>query len=114
MFGIEPASGRLLSISGGCFSSRPWQVHHPSGRPLMDVKRLLLLIPLAVLAYLIVVQWNQDYGQVSSPEPEAPSFTASSPNGETQETDPDGRSEEHTSELQSRPHLVCRLLLEIK
>src|SRR5690554_7786928 len=23
------------------------------------------------------------------------------------------RSEEHTSELQSRPHLVCRLLLEI-
>src|SRR3989442_11882568 len=35
--------------------------------------------------------------------------------------DPDGsgerrriRSEEHTSELQSRPHLVCRLLLEKK
>src|SRR3989442_7226777 len=25
-----------------------------------------------------------------------------------------GRSEEHTSELQSRPHLVCRLLLEHK
>src|SRR3989442_6079651 len=25
-----------------------------------------------------------------------------------------GRSEEHTSELQSRPHLVCRLLLEQK
>src|SRR3989442_11944964 len=32
------------------------------------------------------------------------------------ETDPwrSGRSEEHTSELQSRPHLVCRLLLEKK
>src|SRR5690554_7379292 len=29
-------------------------------------------------------------------------------NGELQ------RSEEHTSELQSRPHLVCRLLLEKK
>ncbi|MYL23680.1 membrane protein insertase YidC [Halomonas alkaliantarctica] len=29
----------------------------------MDVKRLILLIPLAVLAYLLVVQWNQDYGQ---------------------------------------------------
>src|SRR5690625_6839094 len=27
--------------------------------------------------------------------------------------DYDGRSEEHTSELQSRGHLVCRLLLEI-
>src|SRR6266498_5418474 len=27
---------------------------------------------------------------------------------------PTWRSEEHTSELQSRPHLVCRLLLEKK
>src|SRR5690554_7337022 len=27
---------------------------------------------------------------------------------------PASRSEEHTSELQSRPHLVCRLLLEKK
>src|SRR5690554_7566242 len=27
---------------------------------------------------------------------------------------PKNRSEEHTSELQSRPHLVCRLLLEKK
>src|SRR5690554_7331648 len=27
-------------------------------------------------------------------------------------TSKDTRSEEHTSELQSRPHLVCRLLLE--
>src|SRR5215813_15322629 len=27
---------------------------------------------------------------------------------------PSARSEEHTSELQSRPHLVCRLLLEKK
>src|SRR5207253_7566663 len=29
-------------------------------------------------------------------------------------TEPSGRSEEHTSELQSRGHLVCRLLLEKK
>src|SRR3989442_11108258 len=28
--------------------------------------------------------------------------------------DDSARSEEHTSELQSRPHLVCRLLLEKK
>src|SRR5436305_9320310 len=33
----------------------------------------------------------------------------STPTGQQQ-----GRSEEHTSELQSRPHLVCRLLLEKK
>src|SRR3989442_5726025 len=30
------------------------------------------------------------------------------------EAQPSIRSEEHTSELQSRPHLVCRLLLEKK
>src|SRR3989442_7850300 len=29
-------------------------------------------------------------------------------------TNSHSRSEEHTSELQSRPHLVCRLLLEKK
>src|SRR2546422_3458231 len=38
--------------------------------------------------------------------------------GQWLETTPDGftfvRSEEHTSELQSRLHLVCRLLLEKK
>src|SRR5690554_7017305 len=31
-----------------------------------------------------------------------------------QHPDTSRRSEEHTSELQSRPHLVCRLLLEKK
>src|SRR6266498_4630278 len=34
--------------------------------------------------------------------------------GRHEERDDGGRSEEHTSELQSRPHLVCRLLLEKK
>src|SRR2546422_7246680 len=33
---------------------------------------------------------------------------------ETSEDDAEPRSEEHTSELQSRLHLVCRLLLEKK
>ena len=55
----------------------------------MDVKRLLLLIPLAVLAYLIVVQWNQDYGQIA-PEPEAPSFTSSGPEAEVETDDGNG------------------------
>src|SRR5690554_7317947 len=32
----------------------------------------------------------------------------------TGQVSPAARSEEHTSELQSRPHLVCRLLLEKK
>src|SRR2546429_3772215 len=36
------------------------------------------------------------------------------PVGKLVEAGPDVRSEEHTSELQSRLHLVCRLLLEKK
>ncbi|MBS9403371.1 membrane protein insertase YidC [Halomonas sp. TRM85114] len=40
----------------------------------MDVKRLLLLVPLALLAYLLVVQWNQDYGQVTT-LPDAPAIS---------------------------------------
>src|SRR3989442_10507792 len=40
------------------------------------------------------------------------SADVSSVGGQMEETS--ARSEEHTSELQSRPHLVCRLLLEKK
>src|SRR5436305_9701906 len=39
---------------------------------------------------------------------------ASPPARGARRTAPRARSEEHTSELQSRPHLVCRLLLEKK
>src|SRR3989442_8986772 len=38
----------------------------------------------------------------------------SGPRPEGSRRAPRQRSEEHTSELQSRPHLVCRLLLEKK
>jgi len=55
----------------------------------MDVKRLLLLIPLAVLAYLIMVQWNQDYGQVA-PEPDTPSITTPAPEQEGEAGSEDG------------------------
>src|SRR3989442_11215590 len=55
------------------------------------------------------------YGRASSSS--IPCTVPSSPNRpwralKTQANLP--RSEEHTSELQSRPHLVCRLLLEKK
>src|SRR5437870_13889926 len=45
--------------------------------------------------------------------PGDPSGRDHDPPAGAQRTDP-GRSEEHTSELQSRGHLVCRLLLEKK
>src|SRR5690554_7443383 len=46
---------------------------------------------------------------VFRPEPETFSASYALKTGESY-----CRSEEHTSELQSRPHLVCRLLLEKK
>src|SRR5690554_7340465 len=48
--------------------------------------------------------------------PSAASFSQPSVPAPEQEQRPPERlrSEEHTSELQSRPHLVCRLLLEKK
>src|SRR5690625_6915451 len=51
-------------------------------------------------------------------QPPAPTTTRNEPkaNATTKPSSPspDARSEEHTSELQSRGHLVCRLLLEKK
>src|SRR5436305_12042826 len=46
-------------------------------------------------------------GHMTGEMPEAPGWALAHP--ELMK-----RSEEHTSELQSRPHLVCRLLLEKK
>src|SRR3712207_7994211 len=43
-----------------------------------------------------------------------PMPSSRSPHRATVETFPEERSEEHTSELQSRQYLVCRLLLEKK
>src|SRR5215510_15670014 len=54
---------------------------------------------IAVPAYLVLL--------VRSSAPIASPFIA-------HRTHKEGRSEEHTSELQSRGHLVCRLLLEKK
>lgn len=51
----------------------------------MDVKRLILLIPLAILAYLLVVQWNQDYGQTS--------YQSSSEQSQRQSSDSNATSE---------------------
>src|SRR5690625_5932009 len=68
-----------------------------------DMKRVPALALLAAAALIL-----GGCGDSNDPaEPDQHPTTHESP-GE------DGRSEEHTSELQSRGHLVCRLLLEKK
>src|SRR2546422_6943365 len=55
-------------------------------------------------------RWAAPKSPVTVPPPTAPSTVAMSDSAAV----PSFRSEEHTSELQSRLHLVCRLLLEKK
>src|SRR3712207_8695628 len=58
----------------------------------------------------VVVQRHQLLGRIAASEHEVPHVLAFHLGLELEE----GRSEEHTSELQSRQYLVCRLLLEKK
>src|SRR3712207_7053322 len=56
--------------------------------------------------------WDTDFGEVLTIHHELFDKNGMSDCGFA--LDPDYRSEEHTSELQSRQYLVCRLLLEKK
>src|SRR5690554_7526025 len=54
--------------------------------------------------------------RLAGPGPRSPRGPPAAPESRSRDHPGDDllRSEEHTSELQSRPHLVCRLLLEKK
>src|SRR2546429_3151941 len=99
----------------GAFSLAPFEssmqpYHFSSGVPRMPF-RLLLLICFLLPA-------SPAFGDEAGPSPlsigaSAPDFCLPGIDGQTHCLK-DYRSEEHTSELQSRLHLVCRLLLEKK
>ncbi|MCY1349287.1 Membrane protein insertase YidC [compost metagenome] len=42
----------------------------------MDIKRSILIVALAIVSYLMVLQWNQDYGQAALPEAKVAAPTA--------------------------------------
>src|SRR5947208_7827865 len=60
-----------------------------------------------------VADWVMPYPRLD-PEKQSELATALTEVREMLDRDLDSRSEEHTSELQSPDHLVCRLLLEKK
>src|SRR5258707_10973693 len=64
-------------------------------------------LPLGALAVFEIVRGSRRRGAMLLAVATALSLLAGYPQ-------PTGRSEEHTSELQSRQYLVCRLLLEKK
>src|SRR2546429_6613815 len=81
----------------------------------MTVFRTLRFLPLAFIAEAVSkslgygVKCQPQKSQVTSGEVQRTCWNTAS-----QFFQQDHRSEEHTSELQSRLHLVCRLLLEKK
>src|SRR5258707_10984322 len=88
---------RVPSARAAC-----WKVPHPS--------RLRLLRPLALLAKCLLLLQARRLLPVLKALPRSPRNNfEQSPRSSGSE-----RSEEHTSELQSRQYLVCRLLLEKK
>src|SRR5690606_8798155 len=48
------------------------------GRIIMDIQRSILIVALAVVSYLMVLQWNEDYGQAALPA-EVRTSTAATP-----------------------------------
>src|SRR5439155_18752546 len=64
--------------------------------------------PPAIVALRSAAPWDKAFDACATSPAALTRSTASPVNGRTP------RSEEHTSELQSRGHLVCRLLLEKK
>ena len=44
----------------------------------MDIQRSILIVALAVVSYLMVLQWNEDYGQAALPA-EVSTSTAATP-----------------------------------
>ncbi|MCM2129299.1 membrane protein insertase YidC [Larsenimonas rhizosphaerae] len=67
----------------------------------MDLKRLLFVIPLAVVTYLMVIQWNQDYHQ---PQDNAPNTPALASQGSDANQAQGLDAPEHTSELSGSGH----------
>src|SRR5690348_17708436 len=104
------------------FFGVPETVRAPDGTPVNAIRGLLDMISRLVrarhparLVACLDADWRPAFRVAAVPSYKAHRLAA---NGTSEETppglSPQIRSEEHTSELQSPVHLVCRLLLEKK
>src|SRR5207247_6731069 len=81
-------------------------------RPEINVTPLIDVLLVLIIVFMVVVAMDKEYvekAQIPQPDQKQTAEPAIA-----HYRDPDRRSEEHTSELQSRVDLVCRLLLEKK
>src|SRR5205809_3188906 len=106
LFGVLPVLVLAYAVHGYFFAD----VRSLSGINLFGLQSLVLFTLLAMGGGAWIL-WDigravSRMGEFLSQQPDVTALGA--------RTDEVGRSEEHTSELQSRLHLVCRLLLEKK
>src|SRR5690349_4698864 len=95
--------------------AEPWPLTVRSGDPRVDVQSALaMLAPEWGFEPVIDISDEVARDQLARASVMALSFVAQSARGSGRPPVPQTRSEEHTSELQSRRDLVCRLLLEKK
>ncbi|MFW1678297.1 membrane protein insertase YidC [Pontibacter sp. JAM-7] len=62
----------------------------------MDVQRIILIVALSIVSYMLVLQWNADYGEKPAPKAAVISQSAySDSNGETElpQTDPEAQAD---------------------
>src|SRR5207249_9934088 len=85
--------------------------HHP---PTTDTYPLSLHDALPICFTAIVTETGPDSALLKGVEAAEPHYHTSGVRADFEGGQSKGRSEEHTSELQSRFDLVCRLLLEKK
>src|SRR5690554_7339389 len=97
-------------------------VYIPTGKlEILKLKHLKLIILLLISVFMSEYSLGlgcsgttATFVPVNPPLPELNCPSYSNSISSSPEACGNQRSEEHTSELQSRPHLVCRLLLEKK
>src|SRR5690625_6483040 len=91
----------------------------------MDWQKTMLIAAMGAVVFTLIIRWSDFQESMApaerlsaaerraAPDSAAQELPAANESGASELPSID-RSEEHTSELQSRGHLVCRLLLEKK
>ncbi|WP_445180336.1 membrane protein insertase YidC [Pseudomonas sp. McL0111] len=86
----------------------------------MDIKRTILIVALAIVAYVMVLKWNQDYGQAALPTQNVASSTTTSglpdtvPGNNAAASDDIPRAANDTSAPAETPVAASKDLIQIK
>lgn len=85
----------------------------------MDIKRTILIVALAIVSYVMVLKWNQDYGQAALPTQNVASSTTTpglpdTPTGTPAANDDIPRATSDTAAPAEVPVAASKDLIEIK